>query len=91
MVNLGLKTFIFTKADRYFEYPVARPISEIADKKTQPAEPSKEQIDEFQKNQRSSQRQQDASIALAMIIIGAPLFLYHWRIIKKDQKQEVDT
>ena len=88
-VNLGLKTYIFTKADQYYEYPVAKPSSTVPNGKTPAAEPSKEQIDEFQKNQRASQRQREVSIALAMIIIGAPLFLYHWNRIKKDQKEEV--
>lgn len=89
LVNLGLKTYIFTKADQYYEYPVARPSSTAPDGKTAVVEPSKEQTDEFQRNQRASQRQREASIALAMIIIGAPLFLYHWNRIKKDQKEEV--
>ncbi len=33
-----------------------------------------------------SQRQRDASFNLAMIIIGLPLYLFHWRIIKKETK-----
>ncbi len=34
----------------------------------------------------SSRRQREASSNLAMIIIGIPLYLYHWRIIKKDSE-----
>ncbi len=88
LVNLGLKTYVFTKADRYYEYPAAKPASTVPNGKTTVAEPSKEQIDEYQKNQQASQRQREVSIALSMIIIGTPLFLYHWNRIKKDQKEE---
>ncbi|MDD5032664.1 MAG: hypothetical protein PHC85_00890 [Candidatus Pacebacteria bacterium] len=34
----------------------------------------------------SSQRQRDASINLAMIIVGLPLYLYHWAVIRKEAK-----
>ncbi len=36
----------------------------------------------------TSQRHRDASINLSMIIVGLPLFLYHWRIIKKETKNK---
>jgi hypothetical protein len=37
-----------------------------------------------------TERQQTASINLAMIIIGLPLYLYHWGIIRREtKKQEV--
>lgn len=32
-----------------------------------------------------SRRQRDAARALAFLIIGAPLFAYHWRTIKKER------
>lgn len=35
----------------------------------------------------SSRREQNASISLAMIIIGLPLYAYHWTIIKKETKK----
>lgn len=36
----------------------------------------------------ASQRQKNASTNLAMILIGLPLYLYHWRIIKRETKEE---
>ncbi len=33
-----------------------------------------------------SKRHRDASANLAMILVGLPLYLYHWRIIKKETK-----
>ncbi|TSD01120.1 MAG: hypothetical protein Athens071426_706, partial [Parcubacteria group bacterium Athens0714_26] len=37
----------------------------------------------------ASRRQKDASINLAMIIVGLPLYLYHWLIIKKETKEQL--
>ena len=34
-----------------------------------------------------SERQRDASTNLAMILVGLPLYLYHWSLIKKDAKK----
>lgn len=31
-----------------------------------------------------TRREREASNALAMLLVGAPLYLYHWKIIKKD-------
>jgi len=35
----------------------------------------------------AAQRHRDASINLAMILIGLPLYLYHWKVIKKETKE----
>ena len=35
----------------------------------------------------TSRRHRDASINLAMILVGAPLYIYHWGTIKKEAKQ----
>jgi hypothetical protein len=37
----------------------------------------------------NSRRQRDASINLALIIVGLPLYLYHWAVIKRDVKKQV--
>jgi len=35
-----------------------------------------------------AQRQRETARNLAMIIVGLPLYLYHWRLIKKDVKEK---
>jgi len=35
-------------------------------------------------------RHRDASLNLSLILIGLPLYLYHWRIIKKETKDKED-
>lgn len=111
LVDLGLKTYIFTQADKeaplspqpiYLKDPERTQIEELkvcADK-CQLTEQQKQQIDNWlsdydrwQKEQkdfdyRTSSRQRQASNALAMIIVGLPVWLYHWSIIKKDQKRK---
>lgn len=35
----------------------------------------------------TARRHRDASMNLALILIGLPLYLYHWRIIKRETKK----
>lgn len=83
LISLTLKTFVLTQADVYYEYPV-RPIT---DPESRIEEPSKEEIEKIQAQQRTSQRQRELAESLAMIIVGFPLYLYHWRQVKKLMKE----
>jgi hypothetical protein len=88
LVDLGLKAYIFTAADQYYSYPVAAPVPQ-ADKNTPttvPAGPTDAELQAYQDKQVKSQRESTAANALAMIIVGVPLYLYHWRVIKKDKE-----
>lgn len=90
LVNLGLKAYIFPDADKYYSYPVAVPAPvQPAGKNvstTVPAQPTDAQMKTYQDEQTKSQRESTAAEALAMIIVGVPLYLYHWRVIKKDKE-----
>lgn len=89
LVGLGLKTYVFTKADMYYDYPMARPlkIAPAEENKTEELQqPSKEDIEKYQQEQKTANRQREAAESLASIIIGLPLYLYHWRIIKKEKE-----
>jgi hypothetical protein len=90
LVNLGLKAYIFTAADQYYSYPVTAPalVSPI-DKNvstTVSTEPTDAQMKAYQDQETKSQRESTAANALAMIIVGIPLYLYHWRVIRKDKE-----
>ncbi len=37
-------------------------------------------------NYLTSRRQQDVSMSLALILIGLPLYFYHWGVIRKENK-----
>lgn len=36
----------------------------------------------------TAQRHRDASFNLAMIVVGAPLYLYHWGVIKRETRRK---
>ncbi len=80
LVDLGMKTFIFKEADRY-EYISSTNLTEEAKKQ--------EEINQINmEKELVRQRQREFSNSLAMIIVGLPLYLYHWRIIQKQYSKE---
>src|SRR3989344_552451 len=91
LLDLGLKVYVFKKADNYVYYPptptriekdgTARELTEEEQTKY------KKEQEEAQKQQIEAQRQSTASNSLAMIIIGIPLFIYHWKIINKESRE----
>ncbi|NCS99857.1 hypothetical protein GW765_02650 [Candidatus Parcubacteria bacterium] len=89
LIGLVLKTYIFTKADVFYEYPIAQPVIAPSEKdQVETQQASEKEIEAYQENQRSSQRQRDAAESLALLIAGIPLYLYHWRLIKRDKLSE---
>ncbi len=88
LVNLGLKAFLFTAADQYYAYPAAPVPQDKNSTTTIVAGPSDAQMKEYQNTQTKSNREGEAANALAMIIVGVPLYYYHWRVIQKDKNIE---
>ena len=85
LIDLGLKSYVFTKADNYC-YPIG-PMS--LDKNGTAVELTQQQRDD-QKNQceeqRAANKQSQASNAIAMLIVGAPLYFYFWMTIRKENQ-----
>ncbi len=77
IVDLTLKTYVF-KVSEYSYYPEAVPVE--GGKPTISPEVQKKRNEDEAANQRKRQ----LSNSLAMIVIGAPLYLYHWKTIKKE-------
>jgi hypothetical protein len=44
--------------------------------------------DERQKKQEESNRRRDIAQALSMIILGTPVWLYHWFVIQREHKKQ---
>ena len=108
-VDMGLKVFIFTKAEEeqkilyrhpsYMPYPVQQ-IEKLQEEEEGLSEEEKATIKEWladykvwkeeesQINPVTSRRHRDASLNLSLILIGLPLYLYHWRIIAKETKNK---
>ncbi len=79
LINLGLKAWVFTKADQSY-YATVCPMS--PDGKNVPCDQN--QLIQQDKDNRSSQRQNTAAQALAMIVVATPVWLYHWKLAKKE-------
>lgn len=82
LVNLGLKMTVFKGADRY---EVSIPMA-VSPEKGIPLESTAE-VNARQDREVSRQRQREVANAISMIVIGAPLYLYHWRMIQKESKR----
>ena len=107
-VNMGLKAFIFTKAEEQEKMSYERPpevpylVGNIEDVKEREEISAEEKvlIDQWLEDYKSwkerdekisyvtVRRHQDASRNLALILIGLPLYLYHWGIIKRETKEK---
>lgn len=85
LTDLALKIFVFKKADQVIFYPrpksIVIPEGGVKDGTEQIDEAAQKKYDE---DQRDSNRQREAANAIAFILIGAPVYLYHWRIVRKE-------
>ncbi len=80
LLNMALKTWVFTKADRDY-YSYACPMSPGSEKCTAEQD---EMYRKQSKDNRSAQKQRDAAQALSFIIVGVPVWFGHWRLAKKE-------
>jgi hypothetical protein len=107
-VDMGLKAFVFTKAEEeqrlIRKAPPMVPVSLQRVEKVQEeeevclSEAEKAAIEQWLTEYKdwqeesskidyvTARRHRDASLNLAMILIGLPLYLYHWRIIKRETR-----
>lgn len=91
LINIGLKTYVFTKADLnpYSSYPICpatAPTGSSTDKGNIDCRTSDEQKKQDAENQ-IVQKQQSLVRDISLIVVAIPVFLFHWRIIRK--KEEV--
>ena len=86
LINLALKTYVLKKADNYcYDYSRVPTV----DKDGNTTEPTQEQKDEQKRiceEQRASQKQSQAANAIAMLIVGLPLYGYHWYRIRSENQ-----
>ncbi len=99
LLNLGLKTYVFTKAEMAYDPCVNQPTVAIAPPGTSDfkAPTAQEQADQQarcekqQVDQRDSQRQNTLVQYLSMLLVAAPLFFLHFRWVQKDRELEIRT
>lgn len=80
LVNLGMKVLVFPESDRY-EYMA--PIMESDEN----AKVDTEQVKQQALRDQTRNRQRDLANSLAMIAVGLPLYMYHWRTIQRENKK----
>ena len=80
IIDLGLKTYVF-KVNETGYYPMM-PVTDEKGKVTVTVEEQKAQ----QELDANNQKKRQMSNSLAMILVGAPVYLYHWKTIKKESK-----
>lgn len=88
LINMALKTWVFPKADTDIYYaPRVDCGTSVGNLDVMPecADPNYAAKEEArQKENRAAQKQRDAAQALAMIIVATPVFLYHWKLARKE-------
>ncbi len=107
-VDMGLKAFVFTKAEELQRlYKAMPPLMPYLPERIEKLQEGGELSDEAKatikqwladyedwKERRSkidpvtARRHRDASNNLALILVGLPLYLFHWRIIRRETRSE---
>ena len=94
VINITLRTYIFTKADKdFYAYPKA--VCEPAAPTSTTGAPgrgempclSQEENEKQMAENRSAQRQRDLVRDISMILVGVPLFAYHWHLARKKERE----
>ena len=88
LINLALKAWVFTKADQnYYAYPQCPPGAPATATGTKDINCDPQYQAQMQKqaeDNRTSQRQNTAATAIAMIVVATPVWYYHWRLARKE-------
>ena len=87
LINVVLKTYIFTSADQdYYFAPVAICVPTDPKSTTTPDCLKNEALNKEQANKsRAAQRQRDLVNDISMIVVGVPLFAFHWYYARKKE------
>lgn len=86
LVDLGIKVYVFKGADRFDNFATPAKV-DPAGKEVALSDKDKEEQKRLQDVETTRQRQRQASTALAMLIIGIPLYKYHWSTIQKEGRK----
>ncbi len=89
VVNTVLRTYVFTKADDIYYYatPCAGPAVETKTTSSTQADCEKQRETDMAQNKRNneSQKQRDLVRDISFIVVGIPLFIFHWRILRRKE------
>ena len=86
-IDMGLKAWVFTGADSYVEYEYEH-LRTVDKDGVEVQELSEEEKKANNDKRVSQQRQRDLASATAQLIVGLPLYLYHWRMATRKRREE---
>jgi hypothetical protein len=83
LIDLGLKVYVFKQADFFYSPKIYPEI--VQGEKLTPEEIAKREEEQRKADEinRIAERQRTASNAIALIIVGLPVFIYHWQLALK--------
>jgi hypothetical protein len=86
LLNMALKTWVFPKADKdFFAGPCYSSKPAVVNGEAVRCTLEEEAMQKKQNDEnRSAQKQRDASQALAMILVSAPIWFFHWKFARKE-------
>ncbi|MCX6779090.1 MAG: hypothetical protein NTU97_02570 [Candidatus Magasanikbacteria bacterium] len=91
LINLGLKTWVFTKADRpefYDSYPAAPVVDKNGVVATSTTATDRELMKKDQEERYQIQKQTEAVRSFAMLLVALPIFFFHWHLTKKEKEEK---
>lgn len=86
LINVGFRAFIFPDVDTY-EY-VAIPRYDEQGKPIGETEEERKVRIESDRINAMRQRQREFIEAISFLLVGAPLYIYHWKTIQQDVAKE---
>lgn len=86
LVDLGIKVYVFKGADRS-TIPIATKL-DASGKEVQMSDEEMEKQMKMQEEETNRDRKRQISNSLAMLLVGLPLYKYHWGLIKKEDKKK---
>jgi Co/Zn/Cd efflux system component len=87
LINMGLKTWLFPKADNmYYSVPCMVQVKspDGAVPATECDEKARLEQERINRENAVSQKQRDAAQAVAMILVATPVWFFHWRLAKRE-------
>lgn len=90
LINNLLKMYVFTKADNYGYYSVCQDIAVTDGKNPSSITPDQCEKQNAYNNKmaeenRASNLQRSIVNAISFFIIGLPLFILHWRVVRRKE------
>ena len=85
LINMALKTWVFTKADTNFymhECFPGKPVENTAEAECTAEEKAAQE--KINADNRAAQKQRDAAQSVSMLLVAVPVWFFHWRMARKE-------